>query len=212
MPSNYAESAFIMDACSLCYRFTATDMSAVLRHIGVTHAHQANFRVVCGIQGCPRTYTNYHSFRKHLRRKHMETLELEPSVVYDDPPIELDSGEEMILEQRSRPVWTRRNAALFVLKNKEVHQVTQISLDDILHDVSSLVHESIDSFSSNIRSVLEENGIDPSSISGLNETLSSEEVRAPFRGLESAYLQKKAYRSFGLVVRQTLRTIVSKQL
>ena len=61
--------------CSMC---TAANMSVILRHIGTVHSHQAGFRVVCGIRDCPRTYDNYHSFRKHLRRKHIETLALEP--------------------------------------------------------------------------------------------------------------------------------------
>lgn len=185
--------------CSLCYHFSATGMSAVLRHIGVTHAHQANFKVVCGIHGCPRTYTNYHSFRKHLRRKHMQTLESEPSEIYNDLTMEVDS-EELLTESQSSPVWTRNNAALFVLKSREVQQISQLSLNSLLADVSSLVSESIDSFSASICSVLEENGIDLDSISGLNETLSNEEVCAPFHGLESEYLQKKLYQSLGLVV------------
>ena len=52
-------------------------MDAVLRHIGSVHSHQAGFEVVCGIQGCPRTYKNYHSFLKHLRRKHLEAVGFE---------------------------------------------------------------------------------------------------------------------------------------
>ena len=81
-----------------------------------------------------------------------------------------------------------------------MHQISQLSLNDLLCDVSSLVCESIDILSSDVRSVLEENGIDLNNIKGLNDALSSEKLRAPFHGLETAYLQKKVYRSFGLVV------------
>ena len=42
--------------CSMYHQYTSL-INAVLSHIGSVHAHQANFRVVCGIQECPRTYT-----------------------------------------------------------------------------------------------------------------------------------------------------------
>ena len=56
--------------CSLCYNFTSSSMNAVSWHIGAVHAHHPGFRVVCGINGCPRTYTNYYSYRKHIWPKH----------------------------------------------------------------------------------------------------------------------------------------------
>ena len=51
--------------CVICNHFCATSMTGVLKHIGLVHAHEPNFHVSCGIQGCPRTYKNYYSFRKH---------------------------------------------------------------------------------------------------------------------------------------------------
>ena len=47
---------------------------------------------------------------------------------------------------------------------------------------------------------MSESGINIQRVAGLEAALWDEEVRNPFKGLESAYLQKKAYFSLGLVV------------
>ncbi|KAL1472343.1 hypothetical protein MTO96_039403 [Rhipicephalus appendiculatus] len=35
---------------------------------------ESNFRVVCGIGGCPKTYTVVHSLKKHVYRAHRSVL------------------------------------------------------------------------------------------------------------------------------------------
>jgi hypothetical protein len=35
-----------------------------------SHANDSNFHVLCGLDGCPRTYKRFLSFRNHLIRKH----------------------------------------------------------------------------------------------------------------------------------------------
>ena len=62
--------------CPLCHFFAARALKGVLRHIGAVHAHEANFQVICGVQGCPRSYSNYHSYKKHMYQKHREVLEV----------------------------------------------------------------------------------------------------------------------------------------
>ena len=42
----------------------------VLRHIGSIHSHEEGFHAQCGFNLCPRILTNYHAFRRHLRRQH----------------------------------------------------------------------------------------------------------------------------------------------
>lgn len=187
--------------CSMCYHFAAPNMTAVLRHIGTVHSHQPSFRIVCGINGCPRTYTIYHSFRKHLRRKHFETLGegLSENLSCCDQGDDISSSGSHELSESS-PVWDKRSATLFVLKNKEVRQISQFALNDLLCDVSMVMKQSVESLSSRISSVLERNGINICDVDGLDEVLSNEELSNPFLGLDSAYLQRKAYCSLGLVV------------
>ena len=45
-----------MYVCQLCEHFASRRLASVLSYIG--------FSVVCGIDGCPRTYRNYYSFRQ----------------------------------------------------------------------------------------------------------------------------------------------------
>ena len=44
----------------------------LVRHISVEHAAMPNFKVKCGVDGCPDEYKNMNSFRKHLRTCHAD--------------------------------------------------------------------------------------------------------------------------------------------
>ena len=82
-----------------------------------------------------------------------------------------------------------------------MHKISQLALNDLLCDVSMIVAQSVDTLALRVSSVLCENGIQMESVIGLEEVLSSVDLHNPFRGLESSYLQRKAYYSLGLVVR-----------
>lgn len=189
-------------SCSMCYRFTGVNMSQVLRHIGTVHSHQPGFRVVCGIRGCPRTYNNYWSFRKHLRRKHEDTLAprplhlLQSEQVHSDDSMGIEPCDQLVPREREKV----RAAILFLLKQKELHQTSQVVLNELERDISQLIEQSVDDQASEVVAVLERNGIDYKCVEGLEEVLSNEQARNPFHGLDSAYLQQKAYLSLGLVV------------
>ena len=68
----------IMHLCSICNSFAAATFSSVLRHIGDVHKRQIGpsplVAVWCGIDGCPRSYENYESFRSHVYKKHRHVL------------------------------------------------------------------------------------------------------------------------------------------
>ena len=63
--------------CPLCYRSASTRMKGLIRHIGIVHSQQPNFHIVCGISGCPRTYNNFLSYKKHVYKKHKLYLDIE---------------------------------------------------------------------------------------------------------------------------------------
>ena len=134
--------------CSLCYNFTSSSMNAVLRHIGAVHAHLPGFRVVCGINGCPRTYTNYYSYRKHIRRKHSDfggDLDVpsnldefsQDAVTMSDT----ETGREMLPFDSDS---LKRSAVLFTLKSKEVRNISQLAINDLIEDVSMIVQQTVD--------------------------------------------------------------------
>ena len=61
--------------CSICLVFTALTLKALVRHIALRHASKPNFKVKCGVNGCPEEYDKIDSFRKHLRRRHEDEYE-----------------------------------------------------------------------------------------------------------------------------------------
>lgn len=67
-----------MHLCSICNSFAAASFSSVLRHIGDVQKSQIGpspmVAVWCGIDGCPRSYENYESFRSHVYKKHRHVL------------------------------------------------------------------------------------------------------------------------------------------
>jgi len=77
----------------------ARNLKGVVCHIGSVHAHGANFHVTCGLQGCPRTYTNFHSYKKHMYSRHRDTLEVEssPTVSGEQLPEHKERATVMIL-------------------------------------------------------------------------------------------------------------------
>lgn len=84
-------------SCWICYNFAAPTLKAVIRHIGAVHGYDPNFFLCCGINGCPRTYNNFHSFRQHFRRKHIdldmeEYYDLESSYVHVEDTADNESA------------------------------------------------------------------------------------------------------------------------
>ncbi len=61
-------------------------MKGVLRHLALIHSHEADFRVICGINGCSRNYSNYHSYKKHMYQRHREVLE--SGVIRPEPELQ----------------------------------------------------------------------------------------------------------------------------
>jgi len=59
-------------ACKLCSAASHLkfNVKGYVKHIQHFHAHQTNFKVTCGIDGCQRTYTNYGTFSNHVYAMH----------------------------------------------------------------------------------------------------------------------------------------------
>lgn len=193
-------------SCPLCYSFAAVTMKGVTRHIGAVHSHEANFHVTCGIEGCPRTYSNFHSYKKHLYKKHRDILEVDDSTVGSacldsvgyNTQIESDSVITQA-EPQQHPQHRKRESALFLLKAANVCKVSNSSLDIQIGDVSLLLENQIRSVQAELSAVLLEKGIqfDADLLAVFQRT----SLTAPFHGLDSNYLRTKFYReSMGLLV------------
>lgn len=158
--------------CPLCRSFAATTYKGVLRHLGTVHAHEARFHVQCDFPGCPRTYTNYHSYKTHLYRKHREFLlgHTPPNTESDDSIIEVDTGadnsgdscsvQQVTLPAISRTNVSKREAALFTLKAKHVHKISQMSLDGVLCDFTTMLELTVRHLEGEVTAILGTNSTD----------------------------------------------------
>ena len=196
--------------CWLCYKVAAPTLKGIVKHMGNIHSHESNFFVKCGINSCTRSYTKFYSFKKHLYRKHRRELgcsalsrSIEPRIEdeeiyhYNDYDNETVSPES---ECETTEYHNKTAAALFLLKTKEIHKVSQTALDGIIQDISSFIEVITKSMERDIRHCLENN----SSISvdsSLSDVFLKYTSLNPFQGLHSKYLQEKYYHDFfGLLV------------
>ena len=60
--------------CNLFVHFVAFTLALFLNHLVRYHTSDPNFHVLCGINGCSKTYRNCISFKNHIKRKHADLL------------------------------------------------------------------------------------------------------------------------------------------
>ena len=88
--------------CPLCHFFASKNLKGVVRHIGAVHSHEASFHITCGIVGCPRTYGNFHSYKKHMFQKHREIMEVSTTSITTSETVQ-ESGDELYASHTSEP-------------------------------------------------------------------------------------------------------------
>ena len=184
--------------CTICQRFAYPNLQGVMRHIGSVHAHEPYFKVTCGIGGCPRTYTNFPSFQKHIRRVHVTVLELENADSFTDP---LESDTELegvnpgsaISETRFS---LKRNAALFLLKTKDKGRVSQATLDGLVSDMTNFIQIRLNEVQQEVRCIIQRGSVQVPNdvVAAIERSFNREEISRPFAGLESEYFQKKYFK------------------
>ena len=155
--------------CSLCSRgdvprvkFT---ISNYLKHLQLFQVHQADFRVICGINGCQRSYTNMGTFQNHVYSVHyckMVEETVNPQATGTDPEVQCngtgdivdhsdeisdftDDGEDSNEGQATEDLLEHPNlkplqhsSTLFLLGLKEKYKLTQVAIQGIIEGVSSL--------------------------------------------------------------------------
>lgn len=190
----------------------------VVRHLGTVHAHESAFYVECCVLGCPRTYTNFHSYKSHLYKRHREVIidlpsasetndTLLPSTTEIEPPSPQSNTctSESDLLVASTSTSRQREAALFILKAKHLHKVSQNALNGLQCDISSMLETTVHQLEVGVMDLLH--------MSPLREQVRtvfhSPIVTDPFCGLTSKYMQKSFYKAeFQLVVSYRASIIV----
>ena len=59
--------------CLLC-SYTADTIQSILSHVRTFHANDANFCVLCGIDGCATTSRSFSALYSHVYRHHYELI------------------------------------------------------------------------------------------------------------------------------------------
>lgn len=192
--------------CSVCYAFSAPNYQSVIRHIGSVHSWEPHFRITCGVDGCPRSYSSYRSFRKHIMDKHQEILSdgnTEPAPADEDADFSDDTYTPCMASQTS--VAQRRpnniDKALFLLKLKEERRISQRNIDFLVDDITVLVQDEIRSLKKEVISTIQQSQSVEDSITMVSQMIDQKSSTSPFVGLESARSQRKCYlEHFHLVV------------
>lgn len=155
------------------------------------HSFEPGFQITCGIDECPRTYTNFQSFRSIIirRRYYINLDESEPSgrdnasYEHDEPE---DSNPPLSVSGEKNDL--KRSAALFLLKTKEVSRISRSALDAIIGDVSQLFEAHLSNLKQEIEASIQKN---TSSCDILTTVHQCFRIPQPFTGLESEYLLRK---------------------
>lgn len=178
--------------CQLCSDFSAPTSHLLLKHIGRVHANAPRFSLRCIFGGCETTFTNFHSYKRHIRKKHFREL-IQQEESNQDSDCELDNDLNHAEESTSRiPASDEfsdlesiaslgdngnegvssmeesndREAALWILKLKEGRKLTQTTTEEILSDVTELCSSIVLHLKNKVHRVLESADITPSNIPG----------------------------------------------
>ena len=162
-----------MYVCNYCGEYTGKQFSRYLRHIKFVHSNEPNFTISC--THCDKSFEKFQSFRSHLQRKHKQHCQ-EYNFIADDGGDEedflndSDDADDTFLEDEDiNPDGAKDDTstenitkfiALFVLKTKEVHMVSQPTIDSILDNTKTLVGHCLESLSKDVKSCLAQNGLD----------------------------------------------------
>jgi len=127
------------------------------QHVVAVHSNHPKFAVTC--RDCCKTWKNYDSFRKHVLRKHQQTLfasaegcnfndgSLSPSAELsnqsgDDYEHDDTTSHAELAEQYEKQASAR--AAFFLLKLQSVHGLSQSAMNDVVSGTNGLIKTCLD--------------------------------------------------------------------
>ena len=200
--------------CPLCTDFSAPTLQLLLRHIGRVHGHCEGFQITCGVESCQTTFTNFRCFKAHLQRDHrlLVTKETEEAGSYNvldqDPLTEGLQGSEPQVPQNNTPpdpLQQLKQRALWILKLKERRKLTEVTPDEVLHDVTQLCTDLVTLLGESVMELLKSAGVSMERVPGLQELFAEDsDFCKPFKNLDTHYKQLAFSRAhFNLVVSGT---------
>lgn len=87
-------------SCPLCSLTSHLKLNVTnfLKHIKLFHAHQAGFKLTCGIDGCQRTFINFRTFENHVSAMHRSAHDSPSTEAGMDTVCNADTGVSSLPE------------------------------------------------------------------------------------------------------------------
>ncbi|XP_028410460.1 uncharacterized protein LOC114533073 [Dendronephthya gigantea] len=167
-------------------------------HLRRSHSNDPSFHVVCGLDGCPRTYKRVESFRNHLIRKHnIYGKENEPIMNNNDVPrdVNMDVDDENNPAIQAEPAHVLaenmlRDNALCLFGFKDKGRVTQTVVNLFAESSTQMVRNSLNIAMSEIKERLAAVGQAIEDIPGLQQIFDQDSsAMNPLRGIETEQKQ-----------------------
>ena len=159
--------------CSLCVTSGGPHLSyqsvrEYLKHLQLFHAHQPRFKVICGIGGCARSFTNIKTFRNHIYSVHNVSVQEQRTLPDTEDTVSINQTQDdsSDVETPSAPALEctvepcdqdnaaqqlpsfekqlQRSSALMLLGLKEKHKLPQSTVQGIVNAVTGLFQQHVD--------------------------------------------------------------------
>ena len=204
-------------SCQLC-NLLSPDLRSYISHLRQIHSKQPNFSLTCGIQECSLEFKTFSAFNSHVYRVHRDSLHLDTSssdcmtasdqhlsqgptcsTEFDYPAYILENQHAP--EEIQYDVWhllgvdqqqQQREAAKFLLKLKEVCNVSERTVAEVVTGYRHLFAHSLRVIKATVKDSLGTAGVSMSDVEGLEEAFI--DVPDVFEGLQTTYLQEKYFR------------------
>ena len=196
--------------CSMFVGYLTVSLTELLGHLRRSHSNDPSFHVLCGLDGCPRTYKRVVSFRNHLIRKHnIYGKENEPIMNNDDVPrdvnMDVDDENDPAIQAEPAHVLAEnmlRDNALCLFGFKHKGRVTQTVVNLFAESSTQMVRNSLNVAKSEIKERLATVGQAIEDIPGLQQIFDEDSsAMNPLRGIETEQKQHQYnLNHFNLVV------------
>ena len=166
------------------------------------YIHGIQTSISRGIAGCPRIYTSYRSYRRHIIKKHPEFMEGAEEDNSLSGSFDLNVPEELqlslpcdSLSSSDTCTLPSHSAALFILKAKEERRVSQRALDGLLEDFHEICEIQRNVLRVEIKKCLDDLQCTSVVIDAVDRVIKESRSVSPFNGLHTAYLQQQYFQT-----------------
>ena len=187
--------------CSMCLGYLTVSLTELLDHLRRSHSNDPNFHVLCGLDGCARTYKRFVSFRNHLIRVHdIYRKENEPNT-NEEIPMNANIGNENGFPVPQNDVNTEpahhvlvenmlRDNALCLFGFKDKGRVTQTVVNLFAESSTQMVRNTLNVAKAEIKERLAAVGQAMENIPGLEQVFDEHSsAMNPLRGIETEQKQ-----------------------